>query len=85
MKELEIQRKNELSTKNDDKNYKPQIDDQHNKKLLLNPGSIFGELILITQKKWRHADIYALEQSTILGFSNNYLNKLLKVIFMNMI
>jgi len=50
-------------------------------KKLLHPGAIFGELSLITQKKWRHANIYALEESSIISFSNLQINKIVKVIF----
>lgn len=44
------------------------------------PGDLFGDLTLITQKKWRHSNVYALEESSVLMFNNSYINKIIKVL-----
>jgi hypothetical protein len=48
-------------------------------KKLYRPGALFGELVFITQKKWRHATVFALEPSSVVVFINSQLNKLIKV------
>ena len=45
----------------------------------LTPGAMFGELTFIMQKKWRHANIYALEESSLIAFSNYQINRITKV------
>lgn len=42
------------------------------------PGALFGELTHITQKKWRHSTVFALEPTTLLVFNNMQLSRVLK-------
>lgn len=49
------------------------------KQKFLTPGKIFGELSLLTHKRWRPANIYALEDSSVLKFSNQQINRIIKV------
>ena len=46
---------------------------------LVTPGAIFGDLSLILQKRGRHLNIYALEESTLLMFSNYQISRIIKV------
>ena len=66
-------------TKRDDQT-KVAVEESETKKILT-PGSIFGDLSIITQKKWRHCIIYALEESALLKFSNHQINRIVKVIY----
>ena len=51
---------------------------QHAKNMYL-PGMLFGDLLTITQKKWRHATVFALEATTVIVFNTNHVNKIIKV------
>ncbi len=46
---------------------------------LLRPGTIFGELTVIMQKKWRHVTIFALEDASVISFSNSQISRIVKV------
>ena len=49
------------------------------KKNLYLPCSLFGDLLIITQKKWRNATVFALEKSSVIVFSSNHISKIIKV------
>ncbi len=54
----------------------PQKSDAKN---LYKPGALFGELTPITQKKWRHSTVFALEKTSLLVFNNYQISKIVKV------
>lgn len=45
------------------------------------PGTIFGELSQLTKRKWRRSTVFALEESALIGFSNNQIARLIKVTY----
>jgi len=50
------------------------------KQKLVTAGAIFGDLTLITHKRWKPANVYALEESSILKFPNQQINRIIKVL-----
>lgn len=48
--------------------------------LTLGVGSLFGDLSILVNKKWRHTTVFALEKSQVIVFSNNQISRLVKVI-----
>jgi len=53
--------------------------EENQRRKIYKPGDLFGDLTLITCKKWRHANVRALEDSSVLVFNNAYINKIIKV------
>lgn len=46
----------------------------------LEPGAIFGDLSLVSTKKWRHSTVFALEEAAVIGFLTHQIGKMIKVI-----
>jgi len=53
--------------------------EENQRRKIYKPGDLFGDLTLITHKKWRHANVHALENSSVLVFNNAHINKIIKV------
>eukprot|EP00831_Metopus_contortus_P063604 TRINITY_DN5616_c0_g1_i4.p1 TRINITY_DN5616_c0_g1~~TRINITY_DN5616_c0_g1_i4.p1 ORF type:complete len:400 (+),score=65.19 TRINITY_DN5616_c0_g1_i4:203-1402(+) len=43
-----------------------------------NVGDLFGDMTIITQKKWRNAKVFALEKTVLISFPTNQINRIIK-------
>ena len=77
----EVKKTNDEQEKEKEKEVVEVEDEQKEKQIKrkYNVGEIFGDLSIFKQKKWRHVNIFALEESAVLVFSTAYILKIIKV------